>query len=273
MAVEVYESHIGTTKQDFPVIFHYNKEEKGPFGSICAHWHENLELLYVVSGRIQVMTDGVSIFAAAGQVAVVNSSHVHVISSEEQAAYYCLIIDHGFLSSFGFDIEKTIFERRVDSEEVRQLFRNIIYEIDTKEWHYEAQVRADVVSLLVCLTRNHIDYGSPLEDSSAGHKLAVVKTVLQYLQRHYKETLTLAQIAEAAGFNKYYLSHLFKETMGCSMVQYLNQLRCNQAKNLLMSERYTVSEVAEMCGFENLSYFSRTYKKYMSVTPRAQKQE
>ena len=60
-----------------------------------------------------------------------------------------------------------------------------------------------------------------------------------------------------------YKRQVFKEVTRRTPVDYINFIRCNYARNLLLSGRYNVSESAEMSGFKNLSYFSKTYKKYM----------
>lgn len=263
-----YESHAGIVDSDKPYIFHLNNLESR---SMYAHWHENLELLYIVSGSGHVVTDNVSVAVRAGQVAVINSNHIHTIVPEPSMTYYCLIVDKDFLESFGFYVEETVFERLVDSAGAARIFRTVIREIEDKKKFYEAQVKANIVSLLVCLSRDHTAFRPGLSDTGTGRKLAAVKDVLRYLQKHYREPFTLQEVADSVGFNKYYISHLFKEIVGCSMVHYVNYQRCCYAKSLLASEKYTVSEVAEMSGFDNLSYFSKTYKKHMSILPREQK--
>ncbi len=263
-----YESHVGILDKESPYVFHLDKLENN---ASYAHWHENLELLYIVSGGGHVITDNVSVAVRAGQVAVINSNHIHTMIPEPAMSYYCLIVDKVFLESFGFYVEETVFERLVDSAGASRIFRGIIREIEQKKKFYESQVKADIVSLLVCLSRDHTAFRPGISDSTAGRKLAAVKEVLRYLQKHYREPVALQDVADAVGFNKYYISHLFKEIVGCSMVHYINYLRCSCAKSLLSSEKYTVSEVAELCGFENLSYFSKTYKKHMSLLPREQK--
>ena len=69
------------------------------------------------------------------------------------------------------------------------------------------------------------------------------------------------------GFSKHYICHSFKEITGYTIIEYLNILRCNNAKNLLLTGQYSISQCAEKSGFHNLSYFTRTYQKYMQELP------
>ncbi|MGN1059522.1 MAG: AraC family transcriptional regulator [Clostridia bacterium] len=263
-----YESHVGLFDMEKPFRFHLNRVERSNF---YAHWHENIELLYVIGGSAQVITDRVAVPVHVGQIAVINSNHLHNVVAEDFVEYYCLIIDKNFLESFGFDVEETVFERMAEGPELTRCFQRIVREYTEEKEHYKEQIKADILSVMVELTRHHTVFQQELTDPAVGRKLAVVKEVLRYLKKQYKEPVSLQDIADAVGFNKYYISHLFKEMVGCPIVYYINDLRCNYAKSLLISEQYTVSEVAEMCGFDNLSYFSRTYKRHMCVLPRDQK--
>jgi len=278
--LERYESHAGYIKPDLPVIFHSFRIEKKETDTRQSppyiHWHENIELLYIIKGRARIIMDQAEVVADCGQIAVINSSHIHTVVLDEgceSLEYCCLIIDGAFLQNFGLDVEKTVFERLVDDAEMVESYRKIAEEMREKDLHYDAEVRADVVALMVLLFRRHTSFNKSVEEGASNRKLAIVKNVLRYLHKHYKEEVPLCEISEAVGFNKYYLSHLFKETVGYSMVQYLNHLRCSYARSLLRAESYTVAEIAEMCGFENPSYFSRTYKKHMGILPHEDRGE
>jgi AraC-like DNA-binding protein len=95
---------------------------------------------------------------------------------------------------------------------------------------------------------------------------ARIKAVMTYMRSHLSEPVTLDEIAEHAGVSKYHLSREFKLSTGATIFDSLNILRCKEARHLLSSGA-TVSEAAHACGFENLSYFSRTFKKYTGKLP------
>ena len=69
------------------------------------------------------------------------------------------------------------------------------------------------------------------------------------------------------GFSKYYLCRTFRQITGSTVVDYLNSLRCAHALQLLSSGEYTVGECAEKCGFRNLSYFAKVYRRYRGCSP------
>ena len=235
------------------------------------HWHENIELLYFVEGEADVVTDNVSVRVKPGQLAVVNSNSLHKIQSDSDVYYYCIIINSSFLENFGISTYYTTFERLVESEKISSIFTHIIEEFSTRGVLFQASIKADILHLMTELVRNHISVDKPVF-SEAGSRLDIAKKVLRYIHQNFRNPLTLDIISSETGFSKYYLSHLFKDVVGCSPIHYLNRLRCHKARDLLVFEHCTVSEAAQMCGFENVSYFSQTYKKHLNTLPGKEKQ-
>lgn len=256
-----------TDKNSFQMHFDHVWKDCG----FIMHWHENIELLYFVEGEAEVMTDDVCVKVKPGQLAVVNSNSLHKVQSGGDVYYYCIIINTSFLESFGISPYAISFERLVASNEIRALFTHIIDEFNTRSELYQTNIKADILRIMTELVRNHISVDKPVFSIKDGSRLDIAKKVLRYVHQNYREALTLDIISFETGFSKYYLSHLFKDVVGCSLIHYLNRLRCHKARDLLVFENCTVSEAAAMCGFENVSYFSQTYKKHMNTLPGKEK--
>ena len=97
-----------------------------------------------------------------------------------------------------------------------------------------------------------------------------IKKVLEYIAEHYTEPLTLEDVADVCGITKYHLAREFKRFTGLTVITYVNILRCKRAE-VCLAEGKTVTEAAVESGFDSISYFSRTYKKLMGVTPSEKK--
>ena len=93
------------------------------------------------------------------------------------------------------------------------------------------------------------------------------QAVIDYIQAHYMEELTIQQIAEHVGLNRDYLYRLFKEKVGTSIQAHLQEVRMLEAKRLLALGN-SVSDVAKMCGFNSLAHFSRQFKRSNSSSPQ-----
>lgn len=95
----------------------------------------------------------------------------------------------------------------------------------------------------------------------------VLRKAADYIQEHYKEQITLNEVAENVYVSTYYISRMFKKEMGKNFVDYLNEIRIEKAKELLKDVRFKTYEVAEMVGIPDAHYFSKLFKKHASVTP------
>ncbi|MBJ6362972.1 AraC family transcriptional regulator [Paenibacillus sp. GCM10012307] len=91
---------------------------------------------------------------------------------------------------------------------------------------------------------------------------------IAYMERHYSDKISIAQIAEAAGMNTAAYSGLFRKQKGQTPVEYLNEIRINKAKELLSLDHSRVKEVASLVGFNSEFYFSRTFQRVVGVPPK-----
>lgn len=96
---------------------------------------------------------------------------------------------------------------------------------------------------------------------------AEVASIADYVQAHYTEKLDLASIASGVGFSKYYVSHLFKQHTGSTVIDYLIQVRIGKAKELLRDRSLSVKEICFLVGYTDPNYFTWSFKKYAGITP------
>ena len=98
-------------------------------------------------------------------------------------------------------------------------------------------------------------------------KIIKIMPVLEYIDKHYSEALTLPELSKILNINEYYFCRLFKKMVNTSFVQYLNFVRVCKAEKMLLSTDKSISEISYETGFSSVSYFNRTFKKYKLSTP------
>ena len=91
--------------------------------------------------------------------------------------------------------------------------------------------------------------------------------VRQYIDNHFKENLTLDQLAELAHVNKYYLAHSFRREYNTSPISYLISRRIRESRFLLAETDHTLSQIAQILGFSSLSYFSQSFRRIEGMSP------
>ena len=106
---------------------------------------------------------------------------------------------------------------------------------------------------------------SPEPHSAATSK--VVSDVFDYINAHYLENISLADIAETFFLSKEHLSRLFKKETGQNLFSYIMQLKLTEAKRLLQSTDMTLDDIAWHLGFSNGNYFSKVFKKNCQMSP------
>ncbi|MDR1600598.1 MAG: AraC family transcriptional regulator [Oscillospiraceae bacterium] len=96
-----------------------------------------------------------------------------------------------------------------------------------------------------------------------------VRKAVEYISQHYGEPLTTSMLAELVRLNPVYLSSLFRKSLGASVRQYIQRIRVNNAELLLEEGVHNITEVAALCGFCDVFYFSRMFKRMKGVPPSA----
>lgn len=100
------------------------------------------------------------------------------------------------------------------------------------------------------------------------YQSSFVNDVIQYMNSNYMSKLTLDTLAKVSGYSTSYFKKRFSELTGISPMKYLNKIRLERAKDMLKAGLFSVGEISEACGFDNIYYFSNTFKKYFGVSPK-----
>lgn len=261
----VYETH-SMDNPLLPFIFHRSFVVTQKHS--LPNWHENIELLQCTGGKGYIQC-GVEVYDfSQGDVFVVNANTPHCICSDGSVIYRCLIIDDSFCSANGIPISTLHFQNTIRDEGMNARFEEINTAFDKCRENKPcavADVRYAVLGLLRALCADYI-VDKPASSSSAANEH--VKKAMTYIRKNISKPLTLDEISGYAGVSKYHLSREFKAFTGKTIVQTVNLIRCTEAKRL-MESGMSVSAAAAACGFENLSYFSRTFKKLFRKLPSA----
>jgi two-component system response regulator YesN len=104
-----------------------------------------------------------------------------------------------------------------------------------------------------------------VRSSSSGSEL--VKKVRHFIEKHYANEITLSTLSKQFHINSAYLSEIFKTHVGKNFSDYLNDLRMENAKKLLMDPQLKIIDVAHLAGFSNSGYFSTVFKKNVGLSP------
>lgn len=254
----------------FPIIFHHDIWCMGQTPYML-HWHDAVEILFFTSGKCHIMHNGTSFTAGETDMVVFDSNCLHTTDALSPVCEYdCLIVDSSLLSQSGLPIDTMAFSKLFQDPAAAQYYKKIKEELCKQPSFYKTAAKALVLEFFVYLSRNHAILNAE-QNETLNSRLDMTKSAMAFMQANYHRPLTVDDICRHAGFSKYYFCRNFKELTGHTVIEYLNIIRCKQAKLLLTNEHVSVSQAAQLCQFNHLSYFSKTYKKYMGILPGTEK--
>lgn len=277
---------VDVTQDDYPfkVILHKNNTT-----FIRRHWHRSFEISYTAQGQIkEFIINGHAYNPKAGDILVVNPNEIHSVQAgidpgkDNQAL--SILLPYSFMEetipnySYRiysipniFDMSK---EQQDDYFSLQQAFTNIVTAMQTGDPLAVIRIRALVYQILYLLTRSFAQIKTTKNDLYTKEtEFDWIDNVLIYIRRHLADSLTVPKIAEVFHLNDSYFSRKFKKYMDMSVMDYVNELRLQQAFQLLTNSSTSVQAIADQCGFPNHKSLISIFKKRYHMTPRAYRKQ
>lgn len=266
---------------------HYPNATSGtqPF---TEHRHNEIEVSVILSGTGLYNCHGEDLPFSPGTVFLhsANASHYFsYVDPGEKHSLLALRFDSRFVWSPGdqwFDsrylqifLFSESFERRIPPEKVAAENIGILLKEIFQECHdhlpaYELIIRAKIMSILANITRYFSDQiQRQAEDTIVREEhLRQMEMSMNYILNHLSGALSLDQLAKEAAMSRSYYSYLFKLLNRVSVWEYITNQRMNLAQYFLLNSKDSIIDVSEKCGYNSLSNFNRTFKRYIGKTPR-----
>lgn len=251
----------------------YTKES----GYSPLHWHEEAEIIYPLNGESDILIEGVSYRLKNKQLIVIDSKKIHSTRHYgEHSMFLCIHIAKKALEWYFPKIQDyhiwccpdTISDEQFeDYLKMNQCLQRVteLYITDSPAFLLESE--GLVLQLLSCLLLQFSSDAAP--HVSAVDKLAAdrIRQIIQYVENHYAESVTLQDAAGILGVSKEYFCRFFKQNMGISFMQYTKQVRVSHIYQDLIHTDLPVAEVMEKNGFTNQKLCNRTFKEQYGCTP------
>lgn len=250
------------------------------------HYDKDLIVEYYRKGQSSIHIEGNLYNISEGDIVILNPDELHVSTKKDDSYMEKIVlhINESVLEQFGAD--RTVFLDTIaqkpkgignllPSDVVEGLCINKTLNLCltyAKENSLETQVllTCQIIELLAQLSK-YIENINNINTAPASSN-KTVNQIMDYINRHYTEELTLNVLAAKFHFSKYYISHLFKDYVGISPYDYLIMRRLYICNNLIRS-KHTIHEACLMVGFHNYSNFFRLYKKHFHITPQQFKEQ
>ena len=272
---------------EFPVEYHY-VDCRHPRYQMPFHWHKEWEILRILSGSFHLHLDDTDYSAQPGDVFLIRGGVLHG-GTPEDCEYECLVFDlHGLFRSMDSvkGALRPVYRQQLLPKDYFTLtapdkFHRIVGELmdifhtksdDASIDCTELETIGCISSLFAWILKEHLYTAAEDKDFSSNHRMEQIKSVLEFIENHYGENLTLEQLSTVAGMNPKYFCRIFRSITHQSPIDYVNFFRVEQAAYLLDSTALPITAVGLDSGFTESSYFTKVFKKYKGLTPRQYRQ-
>lgn len=248
---------------------------------ITSHWHNEFELNYIRSGSGVFYYNGVKYLPQADDIFIFTPNQTHSMTVPEgKTIHYDTLLftskvfgtlgeraNHvviGPLISGSAMIRQPINRDCAGYSVICQCVEAILDAINKNDAPADMLVKSDLLRLFYYLhAYGHIIFCQ----SKASADEARIRPILQYIDQHYAEDLTVEALAQLIPLSKSYVMACFKQITGISIVTYISQVRIRKACEMLLTTDKQVIQIALECGFNNLSNFNRQFKKHTCCSP------
>ena len=256
---------------------------KGNYNMRTKHFHNQYEIFYLLEGERRFFFNNRAYLVKGGSLILVDENVIHMTCDHSAAEFghdrIILYIDkmkmheldrlfpHLSLVEF-FRKHYGVFHLNpVQQASFIDLYLKLTDEFETKRSNYKTIIDMEVILYFIRFMRDNPPLVPDEISSSDNPKHQHAFRIADYISGNYTQTITLDQLSARFFISKYYMCRIFKEITGYSINEYVNIHRIQHGKRLLEESNLSISEVARQLGYENVTYFEKVFKEYMTLSP------
>ncbi len=254
----------------FPFEIYRDKGSRKGMLIASAHYHNELEIMLPKKGITDLAVEGETINAYVGQAYIINPNEVHAMYTNTESYYYAIVFPKELICLSGESIVNSriitpLFEGKLKIK--RQINDSLSLELlsQTAELYSDTLKNAPLILSNLYKLLWHFEQCGYFYGMEETERLPIHRAI-DYMENHFAEKITLADIAGCAGMSSKYFCSYFKKHTLTTAISYLNALRIQKACQLLENKR-SVTDTALSCGFDNISFFIKKFKEAVGVTP------
>lgn len=277
MAINELKKH-GT--ENFPIeLYHLNVQHSKY--EMSAHWHKSIEFIRVISGNLSLRLDDRHYELCAGNYVISNIEVIHSAIPHD-CVYECVGIEidflnntNSFMNNFINDLSiKNIFiNEKIEDKYTISILDNLFDCLYKKPCGYQFTATGLILQFFGVIFEKGLYKKLILNDNlSLAKNIIKLKKSLTYIRENYDKDVTLDDLTKPTGFSTKYFCKFFKDFTDKTPFEYLTLYRIEMACKKIINTDFSITEIAYSCGFNDLSYFIKTFKKIKGITPRKYKE-
>lgn len=262
---------------DFPLEFHHVTSSH-PQYIMSFHWHVEFEIIRILSGTFSLTLDEYEVSVSSGSVIFVPAGALHS-GIPDDCIYECIVFDMNMLMNKNDSCCRHI-RQIIDHEinlqivypdsynDIHQITWTLFDAMASKEEGYQMIVLGTLYYLFGTIFSKGWYSTAPTQTPRSHKRVVQLKQALEFIESSYTSQVTLEEISQSVNMSPKYFCRFFQEMTHRTPIDYLNYYRIERACYQLLTTDQSITDVAYSSGFNDLSYFIKTFKKYKGTTPR-----
>ncbi len=262
----------------FPIQYYLSNTVDSGY-DLPVHWHKDFELIHVISGVYHILVGHQNYALKKDDLCIIPGKILHGDAEQKSIALFeSVVFDpdmiriHSYVSD-DFISAITSGELELNSiipssnKDILKITDLLFQTFKDKGEGFELRIPALILLFFSELKRQRLYRQKKLVSEKKARQTQQFETVLNYIKENYSEQIGLEDLSSIVGLSPKYFCRLFREVTERSPIEYLNWFRINMACDKLRGSDQKLSDIAFDCGFNDLSYFIKTFRNYKGVTP------
>ena len=264
--------------EESPFEYHYvNKNH--PRYDMTSHWHDEIEIIRIIKGELYINLNNISDYhVKKGDVVFINPETIHRAKPID-CIYECIIFNPNFFAT------TTSCKNFIDNILNHEYMVNELITTDISEFESTVNIAFETIkegnksnkftiisaiyALFGIILDKHLYTDFSLHSKIPQDKnLIKFKKTLAYIRSNYDKPITLTDMANNMEMSTRYFCSVFKNMTQKTPIEYLNEYRIEKSARKLLNSDMSITDIAYSCGFNDLSYFIKTFKRIKGITPR-----
>lgn len=236
-------------------------------------WHTIVKILYILEGNAEIKIHGKIYYLKPDDIILVNPWHIYELVAPQELAYLEVGIDFSKYKLPLNDMDNVLFDCNSTIDKDKRNFKILkesifaLIRVNTKTRSYLDFFNSAMAYQILYLMMNQYKVQGN-EERKISHKyFDVLKEIIQYIDLHYKDSLTLNDLSAFFGYTPQYFSSFFNKHMNQNFQSYYDSLRVNKSIELLKKTDYPLESIALDFGFSDYRSYIRAFKNTFNVTP------
>ena len=268
----------------YPVaLYEWNGENEW---HVVPHWHEEMEWIYFQKGDFPVWINTKEYQVHAPAFMCIHPEELHALILEKDGIESAVVFPVDILCFERYDaaeakvlgplaegkLRMPVLCQSGDAafEELSACYKEIeqmLRQMKEQKNIFYLNIKAKMLELIAVAYKYDLLTRQVREGREEAGTVENLKKVLQYIGEHYSSPIRLSELAELVNMNEQYFCRYFKKNIGKTITEYINVIRVEKAATALAETEDKIIDIASACGFDNIGYFIRRFKKEKGMTP------